>query len=480
MFVIRLARSFLVSVSLGVLLAAATASFGPYSDRHDLAVEFAAPVFAQSGSSYGAPSISCDALTSRTFPNATITVAQSAPAGTFTPSDQAPTAKPNQSLMNLPAFCRVAATLKPSADSDIKMEALAAGGELERQASGCRQRGLGGINQLCRDGRSPQAGVRDELNRHGTCRRRRTVDATARKARRFRVPRHSRDDRDQQGHRRGLLRRRSNASRTSTDAPAAGARGWSRPSASPTTSTASSPAHRRSTRRAAPPSPCGLPRQCTKTNSPTFLQASTRLVHDAVLTACDAADGVKDGVLEDPKQCRFDPAVLACTAGDSPNCLTAAQVESARKNYAALVHAGTRREISPGLMPGSELGWATYGSPQPFGLGAQMYQHMVFKDPKWDYKTLNFDRDMALTDKIENGVIDVRAPDLKRYFDRGGKIIHYHGWADPQITPMSSVKYYEGVLESTGGAARVNDSYRLFMVPGMATAAAAMAPARST
>jgi feruloyl esterase len=195
--------------------------------------------------------------------------------------------------------------------------------------------------------------------------------------------------------------------------------------------------------------------------------AKYALVHDAVLKACDATDGVTDGVLENPRQCRFDPKVLACSNGDSPTCLTELQVESARKTYASLLDSSSGREISPGLMPGSELGWATYGSPQPFGLGAQMYQHMVFKDPKWDYKTLNFDRDMALTAKIENGLIDVRTPDLKRYFDGGGKIIHYHGWADPQITPMSSVKYYESVVESAGGAARVNDSYRLFMVPGM-------------
>jgi feruloyl esterase len=143
-------------------------------------------------------------------------------------------------------------------------------------------------------------------------------------------------------------------------------------------------------------------------------------------------------------------------------------VESARKNYAALINPSTKHEISPGLMPGSELGWATYGSPQPFGLGAQMYQHMVFKDPNWDYRTLNFDRDMALTDKMANGAIDALEPNLKRFFDRRGKIIHYHGWADPQITPMSSVRYYQSVLQAMGGAEKVKDSYRLFMVPGMA------------
>ena len=192
------------------------------------------------------------------------------------------------------------------------------------------------------------------------------------------------------------------------------------------------------------------------------------LIHGAVLEACDAADGVKDGVLENPKQCRFDPKVLECKSGDAATCLTAPQVESARTSYAALMNPRTRQEIFPGLEPGSELGWATFASPQPFGLGAQMYQYMVFKDPNWDYKTLDFDRGMALTDKIENGTINAQDPDLSRFFARSGKLIQYHGWIDPQITPMSSVRYYSSVLEKMGGAGKVKDNYRLFMVPGMA------------
>jgi len=192
------------------------------------------------------------------------------------------------------------------------------------------------------------------------------------------------------------------------------------------------------------------------------------LIHSAVLDACDAADGAKDGVLENPKQCRFDPKVLECRGGDAATCLTAPQVESVRTSYASLMNPRSRQEIFPGLEPGSELGWATFASPQPFGLAAQMYQFMVFKDPNWDYKTLDFDRDIALTDKIENGKINARDPDLSRFFGRSGKLIHYHGWSDPQIPPMSSVKYYNSVLEKMGGAGKVKDSYRLFMVPGMA------------
>jgi feruloyl esterase len=141
-------------------------------------------------------------------------------------------------------------------------------------------------------------------------------------------------------------------------------------------------------------------------------------------------------------------------------------------SYAPLMNPRNGQEIFPGLEPGSELGWATFASPQPFGLAAQMYQYMVFKDPNWDYKTLDFDRGIALTDKIENGIINARDPNLSRFFSRSGKLIHYHGWSDPQIPPMSSVKYYNSVLEKmgdkSGSAGKVKGNYRLFMVPGMA------------
>jgi feruloyl esterase len=125
----------------------------------------------------------------------------------------------------------------------------------------------------------------------------------------------------------------------------------------------------------------------------------------------------------------------------------------------------TGREIFPGLAPGSELGWATFGGLQPFGIGTQMYQYMVFNDPNFDYKTLNFDAHAALVDQIENGTINALDPNLKPFAASGGKLLMYHGWADPQISAGSSPAYYERVLDTMGNAAR--DNVRLFMVPGM-------------
>jgi feruloyl esterase len=466
MSVKRLAMPLLVSVSLGVLVAAGTAWFDPHPGSQSGGVALTAPVFAQSAPS-SAPSISCEALTSRTFPGATITVAQSAPAGTFTPPGLAPTAKPNPNLMSLPAFCRVAATLKPSADSDIKMELWLPAANWNGKFQAVGNGGWAGSINYAAMGEALKRGYATSSTDAGHVggggpwmqQPDKLVDFGYRAIHEMTVtskaiatihygggPTRSYFNGCSGGGRQGLVE--AQRFPEDFDGIVAGA---------PAVNT---------TGRAA--FAMWIAQAMHKDEQSYIPPSKYALVHDAVLTACDAADGVKDGVLEDPRQCRFDPAVLTCSGGDSSTCLTAAQVESARKNYAALINPGTKREISPGLMPGSELGWATYGSPQPFGLGAQMYQHMVFKNPNWDYKTLNFDRDMALTDTIENGVIDVRTPSLKRYFDRGGKIIHYHGWADPQITPMSSVKYYESVLESTGGAARVNGNYRLFMVPGMA------------
>jgi feruloyl esterase len=96
-----------------------------------------------------------------------------------------------------------------------------------------------------------------------------------------------------------------------------------------------------------------------------------------------------------------------------------------------------------------------------------MFQFMVFRDPNWDYKTLNFDSDWSRVESIEKGNINAMDPNLKPFFARGGKLIQYHGWADQQIPSGSSVDYYQTVLDTMGGVSKVKENYRLFMVPGM-------------
>ena len=191
-------------------------------------------------------------------------------------------------------------------------------------------------------------------------------------------------------------------------------------------------------------------------------------IHRAVLDACDATDGLADGVIDNPESCTFDPQVLQCKGPDSDSCLTAPQAAAARSIYRPLIDAKTGEEMAPGLSYGSELGWATFGGAQPFAIGSEMFRYLVFNDPDWDYRTLNFDSHMALVRKLEAGAINPVGPDLQSFFASGGKLIQYHGWADPQIQPLSSVRYYDRVLAQMGGAQKVRDGYRLFMVPGMA------------
>ena len=179
-------------------------------------------------------------------------------------------------------------------------------------------------------------------------------------------------------------------------------------------------------------------------------------------------DGVKDGVLEDPTRCKFDPKVLECKGADGPGCLTASQVEAARKIYTPTTNPRTKQQIFPPLEPGSELGWGAKAGPQPFSTASSYWRYVVFKDPNWDYRTFDFDSDVALSDRIAKDILNATNPDLKIFFEHDGKLLQYHGWSDPLISPGNSINYYESVLETMGAASKVNESYRLFMIPGMA------------
>jgi feruloyl esterase len=195
--------------------------------------------------------------------------------------------------------------------------------------------------------------------------------------------------------------------------------------------------------------------------------AKYALIHNAVLEACDRLDGVRDGILQDPTRCKFDPEVLRCKDADEASCLTSSQVETARRIYARAVNPETREEFYPGLEPGSELGWATYGSPRPFSIGFDYGRFVLFNDPNWDYRSLEAATDVPRAVRVDGGVTNALNPDLKGFLAHGGKLLQYHGWSDPQIPPLHSVEYYESVLKAMGGKDNVQQSYRLFMVPAM-------------
>jgi feruloyl esterase len=191
------------------------------------------------------------------------------------------------------------------------------------------------------------------------------------------------------------------------------------------------------------------------------------LLNGAALNACDQQDGVMDGVIENPRSCRFDPQVLACKDADAADCLTKAQVAAAKKIYGPATNPRTGEALYPGLPPGSELGWGpAAGGPAPFPIPDSHFKYVVFEDPKWDFRTFDFDRDFTRAERADNGVLTAVNPDLSAFAARGGKLLMFHGWNDQLITAQNSVNYYESV-RSRLGAARTDATVRLFMAPGM-------------
>ena len=190
------------------------------------------------------------------------------------------------------------------------------------------------------------------------------------------------------------------------------------------------------------------------------------MVHAAVLDACDGLDGVKDGVLEHPRACRFDPQMLECNGADAASCLTAPQVDGARASYAPVKHPGTGNVVIPGLEHGAELSWGTLGGPQPLGNAVEAFKYVVFQDANWDWRRFNLATDLERGDSADNGVLASTDPNLTPFFDRGGKLLIYHGWSDPQVLPGNTIDFFNRVIDVAGRDA-VGTSMQLYMVPGM-------------
>jgi hypothetical protein len=203
--------------------------------------------------------------------------------------------------------------------------------------------------------------------------------------------------------------------------------------------------------------------------------AKIATIGKAVAAACDKLDGVSDGVLNDPRQCHFDPASIQCKQGEDNNeCLTAPQVTALKTIYAGLRDVNGKT-IFPGYLPGAEQGdggwalWITGPAPAKslmayFGLG--YYTNMVYDQKDWDYKTFALDSGMKAANQKTAEVLNATNPDLSAFRARGGKLILYHGWNDPAIPALNTVNYYQSVIAKMGRT--TTDSFtRLYMVPGM-------------
>jgi feruloyl esterase len=201
--------------------------------------------------------------------------------------------------------------------------------------------------------------------------------------------------------------------------------------------------------------------------APGYIGKKLKVINKVAVEACDAIDGLKDGLITDPRECKFDPKTIQCpgdTDGDS--CLTAAQAETVRKIYAgAKFKDGTA--IFSGLEPGSELQWAPIMvEKDPFFVNVDYFKGMVKEDLNWDWRTFNVDRDTRLGIRKAGKAVDGNNPDLRPFKKAGGKIIIIGSWNSTALPTRALTEYYEKVEQISGGPAKTQDFARLFMVPG--------------
>ena len=203
-------------------------------------------------------------------------------------------------------------------------------------------------------------------------------------------------------------------------------------------------------------------------------QAKLDTLHNAVLAACGGDKARRQGFLDDPQQCRFDPASLRCTAADSSSCLTQPQVEAAKLLYAGPANPRTHEMFYPGLPAGSEYAWSKT-DPHPLPEGEPPYE-AVFKwalGQQWNWRSFDWDRQASTYEAALKDHVNANSPGLDGLQRSGHKLLVYHGWADWLVVPGEAIRYYDAVMEhySVVDADKpktdVGDFYRLFMLPGV-------------
>jgi feruloyl esterase len=401
---------------------------------------------------------SCAGLAKLASQTVSITVATTIESGAFTPAEN------SSPLTNLPTFCRVVATLKPSPDSDIHIEVwlptAAWNGKFLAVGSG----GWGGsiayagMAQALRRGYATSAtddGHTGSSARFIVGHPQKFVDFAYRAEHEMTVeaktlinafygrdPRYSYWDGCSGGGREGLLQ--AYRYPDEFDGIVAG-----------------DPANVRRNAWA-----LWLATQTFKDPSAYIPPAKYPMIHRAVLDACDARDGVKDGLIENPESCHVDLKVLECKAADGPDCLTPHQVQTAQTIMSPATDA-SGNILFPRLEPGTELRWSRLvGGPEPAALFLDQFRYVVYQDPDWDWRTFDLQRDAAKANAVDKDV-DELDPHLAPFAKRGGKLLLYHGWADQQVAPGSSIEFYQSALDLSKDPVENSDWIRLFMLPGM-------------
>jgi len=182
------------------------------------------------------------------------------------------------------------------------------------------------------------------------------------------------------------------------------------------------------------------------------------LVNGAMLAACDGLDGLEDGIIENPAMCHAEPASIAG--------LSALEVEAVQKIYQGPVNPDNGDLIYPGFAKGSELGWSAMVNRQPFAYSNAMQAYVVNQDADWDFMDMDYAGDLTDLDEIVDALgMQAIDPDISEFINNGGKLLLYHGWNDPLISPFNSINYYNQVQAAV--SLNTRESVRLFMMPGV-------------
>lgn len=216
--------------------------------------------------------------------------------------------------------------------------------------------------------------------------------------------------------------------------------------------------------------------------------AKLKLLADKIYAQCDSKDGVKDGILDDPRRCDFVPSrhLPACAAAEQPDCFTQGQIKALEVIYNDVYANGVR--VFPGWPVGPEVsasngrpgweGWFIREQDRPtnavFAEGFFRYLAFPKKQPDYQLSQFDFDRDVPRLDWI-HAVLDATDPDLTAFRDRGGKLLMYYGWADPALNPRMGVEYFESVAKTMGAGTR--EFFKLYMMPGVFHCGGGVGPA---
>jgi hypothetical protein len=470
-----------------VLAAAASLAFNPFGLRERVFEGFSsaspqllnrARSLKDRGQNAGSPAtamavVPCESLVSLNLPDTTITVAHSVAAGSFTPPGDEP-------IPNLPDFCRVEGMIKPVRDSNIQFEVWLPSSGWNRKFKAVGNGGFAGsmdfgaMAAALRNGYATAAtdtGHRGDIVNNwdaswalGSPEKvvdfgYRAVHEMTEKARATirafygQAPRWSYFEGASNGGREALME----AQRFPDDYQGI---------------LAGAPALFSTRLLAAAVYNIQVP---SMTNLASYIPASKIPgISAAVLAACDALDGVTDGILNDPRHCHFDPSVLSCAGAETDDCLTSAQIAQLKRIYVGLRNA-KGEQIFPGYMPGGEEGdggwkYGIIGAGPGQGListfGINYFRYMVFGNPAWDFRTVTSERALQIADEKTAQMLNATDPDLRQFKARGGKLILYQGWSDPIIPGLGTINYYDSVVAKMG-LQETEAFIHLYMAPGM-------------